>query len=70
LPRLSLTQQLPEPRAPAAALSPRSRHSRAMAEEGERKKGGKRGGEHPARLLLKVAKERCAEGRCELKRSA
>jgi hypothetical protein len=42
-----------------------------MAEEGERKKGeGKRGGEHPARLLLKAAKERCVEGRCELKRSA
>jgi len=41
-----------------------------MAEEGERKKGGKGGGVPPARLLLKVAKERCAEGRCELKRSA
>jgi hypothetical protein len=41
-----------------------------MAEEERGKKGEKRGGEHPALRLLKLAKERCAEGRCELKRSA
>jgi hypothetical protein len=42
-----------------------------MAEEGKGgRKGEGKGGEHPARLLLKAAKERCAEGRCELRRSA
>jgi hypothetical protein len=41
-----------------------------MAGEGEKKKVEGRGGVHPARLLLKVAKERCAEGRCQLRRSA
>jgi hypothetical protein len=41
-----------------------------MAGEGERRKGEGKGGVHPARLLLRVAKERCAEGRCKLERSA